>query len=90
MSRSAPSVTTPVAPRRSARSTKMSPIVPASGSPRASITSTSSGARLSIGPALGVLAAGQLGLQVLPQRHVAQGVGVAEHPLAVLDRLAAR
>ena len=42
VSRSAPSVTTPVPPSLSTRITKMSPIVPAWGSPRASITSTSS------------------------------------------------
>jgi hypothetical protein len=43
LSRSPPSVTMPVAPRASARAAKMSPIVPAPGSSRASITSTSSG-----------------------------------------------
>jgi hypothetical protein len=45
VSRTAPSVTTPAAPRRSARSTKMSPMVPASVSPRASMINTSPGAR---------------------------------------------
>ena len=41
----------------------MSPIVPASGSPRASITSTSSGAEALDRPPLGVLAAAELGLR---------------------------
>ena len=91
VSRSAPSVTTPVAPASQlARSTKMSPMVPASGSPRASITSTSSGARLSMARRCAFWPAPSVGLQVLAHRHVAQRVGVAHHPLALLHRLAAR
>jgi len=39
----APSVTMPAAPRTWARSPRMSPMVPAAGSPRASMTSTSPG-----------------------------------------------
>ena len=39
----APSVTMPAAPRTWARSPRMSPMVPAVGSPRASMTSTSPG-----------------------------------------------
>ena len=63
----------PAAPRTWARSARMSPIVPAVVSPRASMTSTSPGRISSMARLLRVHPAAVTGRQVLAQRQVAHG-----------------
>ena len=78
-SRRPPSVTMPAAPRVWARRARMSPMVPADASRRASMTSTSPGRICSIARFWAFIPPPYRGEQVLAQRQVAQGLGEPGH-----------